>query len=178
MTDPVMPGGWEGKGVRLGPERRWVEWLVGCRGWVALVWAHFCCERDDCHKKKNCNRPVLEPRTCSGHRYTRYLISLSEFLSLITPSTSEQSKTKPATTVLQVMRIKKFNQCDLVHQPVLRCCVGAALVLPTLLIAGVFGEGATTRADCDRCRRRQLGVYAHALFSARANLQTRGHRVV
>jgi len=33
------------------------------------------------------------------------------------------------------------------------CIAKCGLELPPLLTAGVFGEGATTRADCDRCRR-------------------------
>ena len=51
--------------MRVGPERRWVEWLVGCRGWVALVGPIFVVNGTIVTKKIVCNRPVLEPRTSS-----------------------------------------------------------------------------------------------------------------
>jgi len=45
--------------VRVGPERRWVEWLVGCRGWVALVGPIFVVNGTIVTKKKIAIVPFL-----------------------------------------------------------------------------------------------------------------------
>ena len=130
MTDPVMPGGWDvgGKGCACGSRKK-VGGVVGWVPWVGSIsWAHFCCERDNCHKKKIAIVPFLSLGLLPG---TATHTILSEFQSLITPSTSEQSKTKPATTVLQVIP-SATNLSSAADSP-----------------QRAFGEGATTRADCD-----------------------------